>query len=96
MKEWRWLILTALGIGLLVFFGSGGYVYHQNSQLVDEVDEPVEASVQPTETAQTEQGKKADSKKADQKKKDRETNRIGNHIVVTAWCGSTRQRSGAE
>lgn len=68
MKEWRWLILTALGIGLLVFFGSGGYVYHQNSQLVDEVDEPVQASVQPTETAQTEQGKKADSKKANQKK----------------------------
>ncbi|OIN65822.1 LytR family transcriptional regulator [Exiguobacterium sp. KRL4] len=67
MREWKWLILTALGIGLLVFFGSGGYVYHQNSQLVEEVDEPVEASVQPTETAQAEQGKKADQKKQAEK-----------------------------
>ncbi|MCT4780911.1 MULTISPECIES: LCP family protein [Exiguobacterium] len=53
MRKWKWLILTLFGIGLLVFFGSGGYVYHQDSQTVEEVDEPVQASVETAASGQS-------------------------------------------
>ncbi|AFS71497.1 LCP family protein [Exiguobacterium antarcticum] len=54
MRKWKWLILTLFGIGLLVFFGSGGYVYHQDSQTVEEgkVDVPVQASVETAASSQ--------------------------------------------
>lgn len=46
MKKWKWIVLTVIGIGLLVLFGSGGYVYHQASQTLANVQVPVEASIE--------------------------------------------------
>ncbi|WP_214807140.1 LCP family protein [Exiguobacterium sp. s102] len=54
MKKWKWIVLTVIGIGLLVLFGSGGYVYHQASQTLEDVQLPVEASVEAIEAVEQE------------------------------------------
>ncbi|WP_214847255.1 LCP family protein [Exiguobacterium sp. s193] len=46
MKKWKWIVLTVISVGLLVLFGSGGYVYHQASQTLENVQVPVEASIE--------------------------------------------------
>jgi len=67
MKKWMWLIITVVGIGLLVFFGSGGYIQqadHPTSKQAEVADSThVEATI-PSQPAKASKSKPANQQKA--------------------------------
>lgn len=52
MKKWTWLIVTMVGIGLLVFFGSGGYIQQANHQTSKQAEVPDQTHVEATTPSQ--------------------------------------------
>lgn len=80
MREWKWLILTAVSIGLLVFFGSSGNVLHQSNgktnqpptEISDQTHvkatEPVHSDSSSAKQATSKNAKQATSKNAKQTK----------------------------
>ncbi|MGE6553805.1 LCP family protein [Exiguobacterium artemiae] len=66
MKKWTWLIVTMVGIGLLVFFGSGGYIQQADHQTSKQAEVPDQTHVEATPPSQPEKASK--SKPANQQK----------------------------
>ncbi len=66
MKKWTWLIVTMVGIGLLVFFGSGGYIQQADHQTSKQAEVPDQTHVEATTPSQPEKASK--SKPANQQK----------------------------
>ncbi len=52
MKKWAWLIVTMVGIGLLVFFGSGGYIHRTDQQTIKQAEMPDQTHVEATTPSQ--------------------------------------------
>lgn len=67
MKKWTWLIITVVGIGLLVFFGSGGYIQqadHPTSKQAEVADSTHVEATTPSQPAKASKSKPANQQKA--------------------------------